>query len=217
MKIYIEGNIGCGKSTLVKLLASYFKNDTRFGFIQEPVHEWTRFKDNSGENILDKFYKDQTKWSFPFQMNAFISRINSIERDKSQIQIIERSVYTDRHCFAANCLESGVMSQIEYDIYCHWHDWLAQSFNVEPDGFIYLKANSNICEDRIKQRARTEEEHIPLEYLTNLHEKHENWMLITAKPVLEIDANLDYKNDSDNIAIICKQIEYFIETILRIK
>lgn len=213
MLIYIEGNIGCGKSTLLRLLVSYFKNDTRFGFVQEPVSQWTSFKDNDGENILDKFYKDQKKWSFPFQMNAFISRINAIERNNNEIKIIERSVYTDRYCFAKNCVESCVMNKIEHDIYCYWHDWLTNKFNVKPDGFIYLKAKPSICGDRIRNRARNEEGEIPIEYLENLHIKHEDWMKNIDTPVIEIDANIDYINDKQNLITLYKQIENFIETI----
>jgi len=212
MRIYIEGNIGCGKTTLLKTLSTYFKN-TNIAFITEPVDEWVKFEDEYGENILDKFYKDQPRWSFPFQMNAFISRIHKLNKNEKEINFIERSVFTDRYCFAKNCVESGVMTKIEYDIYCKWHDWLVESFSVEADGFIYLKATPTVCNIRINSRSRDEEGGIPIEYLENLHSKHEDWMMSTDKPVLEIDANLDYINDNENIEHFCKQVEHFITTI----
>jgi deoxycitidine kinase len=212
MLIYIEGNIGCGKSTLLKTLSKHFTN-IKFGFITEPVDEWTNFKDLEGENILDKFYKDQKRWSFPFQMNAFISRVHKINENKKDINFIERSVFTDRYCFAKNCFESNVMTEIEYDIYCKWYDWLVSSFTLEADGFIYLKASPNICETRINTRGRSEENTIPIEYLENLHNKHEEWINSTDKPILEIDANLDYVNNDENITTLYEQIEYFIDTI----
>ena len=78
---------------------------------------------------------------FGFQMNSFISRIKKIEdcKAKNSIAFIERSVYTDRYCFAKNCFESGKMNKIEYDIYCRWHDWLCKSFDVDLKHLYILK------------------------------------------------------------------------------
>jgi len=212
MLIYIEGNIGCGKSTLLKTLSNYFK-DEKFAFITEPVDEWIQYKDSQGDNILDKFYKDQEKWSFPFQMNAFISRIHKTEQNKKEINLIERSVYTDKHCFAQNCFESGVMSEIEYNVYCKWHDWLVESFNIKPDGFIYLKTTVAVCNSRINKRARDEEDSIPIEYLEGLHNKHEEWMEKINVPILKVDANKDYLDNAKNINELCIKIKNFIEEL----
>ena len=78
-----------------------------------------------------------------FSINCFISRINKIENSKngeysnSKIYFIERSVFTDKYCFALNCYESGKMNKIEYDIYCKWHEWLVDKFDVMPDVHLF--------------------------------------------------------------------------------
>ena len=74
--VSIEGNIGSGKSTLMKNLKEYYKNNNQVLFLKEPVDEWEKIKDSNGITILEKFYKDQDKYSFPFQMMAYISRLN---------------------------------------------------------------------------------------------------------------------------------------------
>mgnify|MGYP003333660748 FL=1 len=63
----VEGNIGSGKSTLVKMLKEYLiiANDKKVVFLQEPVDEWESIKDESGESILEKFYGNQQKYHFP--------------------------------------------------------------------------------------------------------------------------------------------------------
>ena len=93
--VYIEGNIGTGKSTFVDLLQNHikeFEKNERYQpkLIQEPVDEWMTTFDADGKNILERFYEDQDRWSFTFQMNSFISRAHRIQdtRDKSS--------YTDK-------------------------------------------------------------------------------------------------------------------------
>ena len=59
----IEGNIGSGKSTLVKELKKSVPNilDKKVVYVQEPVNEWSKIKDKKGETILEKFYANQHK------------------------------------------------------------------------------------------------------------------------------------------------------------
>ena len=73
--VSIEGNIGSGKSTLLENLRNYYKNNKNVIFLREPVEEWDKIKDNEGNTMLKKFYADQEKYSFAFQMMAYISRL----------------------------------------------------------------------------------------------------------------------------------------------
>ena len=55
----IEGNIGSGKSTLVKKLKNYLKKhyyNYYIIYLQEPVKIWESIKDSKGDSILKKFY-----------------------------------------------------------------------------------------------------------------------------------------------------------------
>ena len=98
--ISVDGNIGSGKSTLVKYLKSKYKN---LYFLDEPVDEWVRIIDDNDENILHKFYNDKSRYSYLFQNFAFITRanilLNNINNLKNllgkKIIITERSVETD--------------------------------------------------------------------------------------------------------------------------
>ena len=221
MLIYIEGNIGSGKSTFVRLLSNYLQTFVEKGFnpflIQEPVDQWMMTFDSDGKNILDKFYEDQTRWAFTFQMNSFISRAHKIheKRDLSQenqLLFVERSIYTDRYCFAANCYETNKMTQMEYDIYCRWNDWLSNQFKLRPNAYIYLKCDTNTNVERIAKRSRQGECNIPKEYLDNLHAKHESWMKAendTNIPVLTLDVSTDF-TDISKMDILFKEVEEFI-------
>lgn len=266
MLIYVEGNIGTGKTTFLNMLNYYLKEfetmnlDARI--VLEPVDEWVKTEDGDGKNILQKFYENQERFSYIFQMNSFISRVKKIndefERDDyktintheehdirperqnavepgeednysdtddempelvdvehdnrmEKLLFVERSIYTDKNCFAENCYENGNMSKLEYDVYCKWNEWLSNEFRVRPDAYIYLRCFPNVNHDRITKRNREGEENIPIEYLQILHEKHEKWMAKEKEsvPVLTIDALQDFK-DPKVMEKIAEEIFYFV-------
>ena len=102
--ISIEGNIGSGKSTILKSLKKHLCNNNNIIFIQEPVDQWENIKDKEGNTILKKFYENQKEYSFAFQMMAYISRLSvlkiAIENNPEAIIITERCLNTDRFVFA---------------------------------------------------------------------------------------------------------------------
>jgi deoxycitidine kinase len=230
MLIYIEGNIGTGKSTFVEKLSSYMPRLKELQvdpkLILEPVDEWLETKDSDGKHILQKFYGDQTKWAFTFQMNSFISRVKRIQDElfkddngQEKIAFVERSIYTDKNCFAKLCHESGKMTTLEYEIYCNWNEWLSEQFNVRPDVYIYLRCLPSVNDTRIKERARSSEDNIPLEYLEALHEKHDLWLeeeQINGVPVYVIDANRNFK-DVLEMDKIFEELYNFLKTFLHRK
>ena len=78
MLISIEGNIGTGKTTLMRYIKDSFKDVSKVIFIEEPVDLWLKLLSDDGENILEKFYKNKERWSYSFQMHAFITRAKEL-------------------------------------------------------------------------------------------------------------------------------------------
>ncbi len=58
---------------------------------------------------------------------------------------------------------------------------------------VYLRARPETCLERIKTRNRPEEQSITLDYLNQLHERHEEWLTTQndrlTTPVLIVDAD----------------------------
>ena len=218
MEVYVEGNIGTGKTTFLNHLDKIYPENE---VIYEPVEEWTQLKDTEGKNILENFYENQNKWSFAFQMNSFISRIKKIKDcDKSKIKFIERSIYTDKYCFADNCYKNGKMNKIEYDIYNNWHEWLSQKFDMKPTAFIYLKTIPEISLGRIQKRNRSGENDIPLDYLKQLDNLHDIWMereISNNVPVLILDVSKNFYNDEIETDMIKNSIDNFLEHLVNKK
>lgn len=210
----IEGNIGSGKTTLMKMLNERYLEHTEY--IYEPVGVWQTFRDEKGTNLLDLFYSNQNRWAYTMQTVAFLTRMQDITRDQIRpLRFSERSVFTDIKVFAENCYLNGKMNKVEWDLYNSWFHWLTTSKLVDklvPDGFIYVRAEPEKSMERLKVRGRAEEKTVPLEYLKDIHSRHDEWLLSKdmTTPVLVLDGNKDFLEDKSAFAEIDKQIQNFI-------
>ena len=191
--IVVQGNIGSGKSTFVEKLKSRYSGRKDICFLQEPVNEWLTVKDKHGVNILENYYKDQTKYAFMFQMMAYISRLamlkRAIESNLYEYIITERCLNTDRNVFCKMLYDDGLIEDIGYQIYNKWFDEF-NNFNTVDYVHVYLKTDPIVSKKRVDKRARVEET-IPLEYLTKCHEYHDKWLLTTDQQVIILDSNQD--------------------------
>ena len=207
MRIYVEANIGSGKTTFLNLL------EEDYNTIKEPLDEWLKLTDGK-ENILDKFYKDADRWAYTFQMETFMSRIQSIKKNEIKgINIIERSIYTDMNCFASLAHYNGHIQELEWKLYNKWFNWLDNSFDVKADGYIYIRTDPQISYNRIAKRSRTEESSIPFKYLEQVHQKHQQWLNSTKTPVLILDGNQEFENNNVIINTWKEDINNFIEKL----
>tara|TARA_B110001454_G_scaffold194809_1_gene196633 strand:- start:296 stop:1015 length:720 start_codon:yes stop_codon:yes gene_type:complete len=196
----IDGNVGAGKSTAVSALQNIMSTIGNIKmpviYLLEPVSIWESIQDSNGENILEKYYKNQSKYAFSFQMMAFITRIRQIKKlmeyCNNAIVICERSVFTDKEVFAKMLYDDKKIEEVEYSIYLKWFDELV--VDIPISGIIYIKTDPEICETRIIKRNR-KGENVPLKYLKNCHSYHENWLNNTNIPVLTLDGNRNFLND----------------------
>ena len=211
----VEGNIGAGKSTFLRVLQQYLNVQMVF----EPLEKWQNV--GGTENLLEKFYVDAPRWAYTFQTYAFVTRILAQEEhavvNKYPVQVLERSVYSDRYCFAKNCFELGTMSALEWKLYQEWFTWLVDNYTTKPSGFIYLRTDPTVCHQRLLKRSRHEESVIPFEYLQKLHDKHEDWLIhkkdvapyLKDTPVLVLDCNKEFEADPASMEEHVEKIAMF--------
>lgn len=228
--VSIEGNIGSGKSTLLANLRNYYKNEANIVFLKEPVDEWEKIKDENGTTILEKFYSDQEKYSFPFQMMAYVSRLKVL-RDalknirenalnnknnattKKTIIITERSLYTDKMVFAKMLYDSRKIEHINYQIYLNWFDTFSEEFPVHK--VVYVKTCAEKCHLRIMKRARDGESNIPLDYLNSCNIYHNNMLDKSSNECvcneqLVLDGNIDIYQNETQIEKWIREIDDFV-------
>jgi len=220
--VSIEGNIGSGKSTLLANLRQHYENNSNVVFLKEPVDEWEKIKDENGETILKKFYADQEKYSFPFQMMAYVSRLKvlrdtlkTIKNDSENRNIViitERSLYTDKMVFAKMLYDSKKIEHVNYQIYLNWFDTFSDEFPVKK--VVYVKTSPEKCYQRIVKRSRTGEENIPLDYLASCSNYHDNMLdkqnqECVCLDQLILDGNVDIYENKNQVNEWINEIEKF--------
>ncbi len=217
--IIVEGNVGAGKSTFLKLIKQLLPVD----IIYEPHQQWQQV--GGTENLLERFYNDTNRWAYTFQSYAFVTRVKELElaakKASQNIQVLERSVFSDRYCFAQNCFELGSMNSLEWKLYQEWFGWLVENYTVKPHGFIYLRTDPAVCYRRMLKRNRSEESCVSLEYLHMLHDKHEDWLIhkknissyLNEIPVLILDCNKEFEADISQMDAHAERIGNFLTTI----
>lgn len=195
--ITIAGNIGVGKSTLVKLLAEKVGWDA----VQEAVTE---------NPYLEDFYADMERWSFHSQVFFLIRRIqqhNDLLQNKRSV-LQDRSVYEDAEIFARNLFRQSLMSARDWASYYELYRTMVTMLDP-PDLVIYLRASVPTLRRRIEQRGRTYEQQITTEYLSQLNQLYDEWAAgFTQSPVLIVDTdNLDYVQYDSHLEQIWQRIE----------
>lgn len=231
VRISIEGNIATGKSTFIKILEDAASSED-WEITPEPVSQWTQIdgeQPQSGKKtLLDKFYSDPKRWAYTFESFTFMSRLN-IEKERSQrattvsCSINERSVYSSKYIFARNCFETGLMTETEWAIYQEWSSYLLNSLGeLQLDGFIYLRADPKTCSGRMAKRGRPEEQGVTIDYLNQLHEKHEAWLhrrefsnenIMSDIPILEIDCDVEFHDDEEIKQRMLEQVRQFVKKL----
>jgi len=194
--IAVAGNIGVGKSTLVRLLSQ------RLG--------WKAFFEPVAENpYLADFYLDMRRWAFHSQIFFLIQRLRAHRQlalyPSSVLQ--DRTVYEDAEVFARNLYLQGFIQQRDYDTYNELYQVLCESLPA-PDLLIYLRAPVRVLYDRIQQRGRDYERRIDPDYLRQLNTLYEEWIAsFTLCPVLTISTgDFNYIAEPTHFELILSKI-----------
>jgi len=194
--IAVAGNIGVGKSTLVRLLSQ------RLG--------WKAFFEPVTENpYLADFYSDMRRWAFHSQIFFLIQRLRAHRQlalyPSSVLQ--DRTVYEDAEVFARNLYLQGFIQQRDYDTYNELYQVLCESLPA-PDLLIYLRAPVKVLYDRILQRGRDYERRIDPDYLRQLNTLYEEWVAsFTLCPVLTIStSDFNYIAEPTHFELILSKI-----------
>ena len=203
-KIYaLEGNIGAGKTTIMKIIGQHF---TSVEFVEEPVSQWQNL---GGMNLLDAFYSDPQRWGFSFEFFSMLSKIkallNAANSDKPVI-VIERSILSNK-VFMDLSHELGKLEEMEYRMLLNTYDFYLQHVYPQLSAIIYLDTPVDECIKRITKRNRGEECSIERSYLQSLKEKMDKVANSSTMKVIRIDGMYDCERDKVRV---CQDMESYL-------
>lgn len=196
MHIGVAGNIGSGKTTLTKMLA------THYGWVP-------KFESVTYNPYLEDYYKDIPRWSYNLETYFLAQRFKDVlEIAKSKAVIIQDRTLAEGVCiFVRNNLELGNLSQRDYETYMQLYEEM-MSMVSPPDLLIYLKSSIPHLVANIQKRGRAYEQSISLEYLGGLNRRYEEWIASYEGRLLTINADdLDFQNNPEDFSSITDRID----------
>ena len=144
----IEGNIGAGKTTILKIIGKTFKD---VSFVEEPISKWQNL---GGENLLEKFYKNPERWCYSFEFYSMLTKVEALikaSNTKKSIIIIERSLLSNK-IFIDISKKLDKLNNMEYNMLLKTWDFYIQNVYPQLSGIIYLNTPVDVCVNRIIQR-----------------------------------------------------------------
>lgn len=185
--VCVEGNIGSGKSTFLSRCAG----QEGIEVLPEPIGDWM---DVGGVNLLERLYADPAGWGMTFQTFVTLSMLKShLRSNGSAIKVMERSLFSARHCFVESMLAEGSLQPGMYGVLQEWYEFIDEFHQVRADVIIYLRTSPEVAYQRLRSRGRSEEGGVPLSLLRRLHDLHETWIererSLRGTPVITIEAD----------------------------
>lgn len=189
--------MGSGKTTLTNMLAKHYG--------------WTpRFEAVDFNPYLEDYYKDIKRWTFNLEVYFLKQRFKDLlDIAKSEETIIQdRTIYEGVYVFTANNKAMGHLSDRDFDTYMELFEQMTEIVKT-PNLMIYLRASVPHLVANIQKRGRAYEQSIPLEYLTNLNERYEDF-IFNKYPgrllVVDVD-QLDFQHNPKDFAGIIDRID----------
>jgi deoxyguanosine kinase len=171
----VEGVIGVGKTTLVRLLAEQFGATALLEVFEE-------------NPFLSDFYADRARYAFQTQIFFLLSRY------RQQFDIIPRGLSSgpvlSDYTFAKDSLFAHLnLAGDELSVYEKLHGALAEKIPT-PDLVVYLRADLDVLMARIAARDRPYERGMERDYIESLRLAYEGFFAAYSQaPVLVIDTN----------------------------
>ncbi len=192
--LIIEGNIGAGKTTLVKKIAAEFN--------AQSILE--QFAENP---FLPKFYKNPEKYSFPLELSFLAERYNQIKKELENRDLFKTFTIADYYFMKSLIFSKSTLQEDEYLLYRQLFDIIYGTLK-KPDLYVYLHVHVEKLLYNIKSRGRAYEQNISKEYLLGIQEGYFNFFRQQkAMKVLIIDTNnLDFVNRSEDYELMLETI-----------
>ncbi|HEY0842943.1 deoxynucleoside kinase [Methylotenera sp.] len=195
--IVVEGPIGCGKTTLSKMLADKFPVD----YLSEKAE---------ANPFLPRFYQDAQRYGLPTQLFFLFQRANQI-KELSQRDMFAKPIVADFFLEKDPLFARLNLDDEEYALYHQIYQHL-QLKAPKPDLVIYLQTPIDSLMERIEERSVSYEQEIPREYIERLANAYSDlFHNYDTSPVLIVN------NEKLNIVKNGSSLNLLLDRIMQIK
>jgi len=190
--IAIEGPIGVGKTSLTALLAKRFRGTKVLADVENP--------------FLDDFYKDKRGAAFRTELFFLLARFDQ-QRHLAQGDLFTQLVIADYTFAKSKIFAYLTLDDSELMIYNKLFDLLSESV-PKPDLVIYLQANLDTLQKRIRKRGRAYEKSIAPTYLQELSEAYSHYFYrYDETPLLVVNTNdIDFVHTPEHFDQLVEQV-----------
>ena len=191
--IAIEGPIGVGKTSLVKLLAEKLEART----ILE------QFEENP---FLTDFYDDPERFAFQTQLFFLLQRYQQ-QQELRQVDIFHNLLITDYMFVKDRLFASLNLNEKELPLYETVASLLERNV-INPDLVVYLQADTDTLMKNIGKRKRSFEENMSRDYIDALNQVYNEYFFrYQDTPLLIINSNnIDFVNNKKDLEEIINVI-----------
>jgi len=189
----VEGPIGVGKTSLVKLLG-------------KKLGAKMVLEEYENNPFLEDFYNDPERFSFQTQLFFLMNRYRQ-QQDLRQVDMFHNLLITDYMFVKDRLFASLNLDDKELSLYDTVANLLERNV-LKPDMVIYLQADTQTLMRNIARRGRDFETNMSYEYLDALGQVYtEYFFKYQETPLIIINTNnIDFVNNNDDLEEVIKYI-----------
>ena len=193
--VYIEGNIGVGKSTLLSNISNHFQNNENVSCVWEPLDEW---EDNGFLGDMYSKRIDQTEFQHMVISSMFHKSFMGLSN--SEILIQERSMDSTFEVFTKNNVKNSISVDLLKYSYEKLKELLDETFSARKV-IIYLRVPPSVAFSRVCQRSRSSESNVTEEYITAINNSYEEWLGLSSNTdeIIKIDASRSIEHVTQDV------------------
>lgn len=184
--IVIEGNIGAGKTSFVKLLG-------------EALNAHCFYEEFTENPFLPKFYQNPEKNAFPLELSFLAERYHQLKRELNTRNLFHNTIISDYYVVKSLIFAEINLPDDEYHLYKCLFRIIHQKL-PKPDLFVYIYADINRLQQNIQKRGRAYEKQISMSYLQKIQTGYLSYLTQQKDfPALIIDVTkLDFVNQKSD-------------------
>lgn len=199
----VDGPIGVGKTTLVKMLTRRF--------------EGVRVLEDVDNPFLDAFYQDRAGAAFQTELYFLLSRYKQ-QQEVAQRELFNRLVVADYTLQKNRIFAYLTLSDDELMLFDKLYQLLEPQLPA-PDLVVYLVADLDTCMERIRRGHKAIARQISRQYLAELIDAYNHYYhYYDRSPLLVVDTrNLNFPQRQDDFEELVKRLsrpvkgtEYFV-------